>query len=68
MNAWFSVNKKYTFKNVYFNVGDSLYRKSVNLLTDCEKFQRLQGNRWVTVPATVDIELAYLTRKSRRLF
>lgn len=68
MNAWFSIHKKYTFKNVYFNVGDSLYRKSVNLLTDCEKFQRLQGNRWVTVPATVDLELALLTRKSRRLF
>lgn len=54
-------------KRQRFRYQDTPHCKNTNLLTNEEWFTKLTYKGWEKVPATIDLELAFETRQSRRL-
>jgi hypothetical protein len=56
-------------KRTYFEHDNNRYCHNVNLVTNEEYFTKEdKPNNWVQTPTTISLELAYETRKSRRLW
>ena len=55
-------------KHEAFNYNDNKYCKNTDLITNNEWYTKQVDKKWVEVPTTIDLELAYDTRKSRRLW
>lgn len=53
------IRQKFWFNN-------ELYSYNINKTTNFEYYSKLTSQGWIRVPYSIDLELAYETRKSRR--
>jgi hypothetical protein len=56
-------------KREHFSLNGNRYCKNTDLTNSLEWYsQEIKPHQWVAVPTTIELELAYETRKSRRLW
>ena len=53
---------------IVFWHNDEKYSLIINKITNNEKYTKKTPKGWVQVPTTIELELAFETRKSRRLW
>jgi hypothetical protein len=56
-------------KRIHFEYNNNSYCKNINLINNQEFYTtRVTSKRWKPVQTTIELELAFETRKSRRLW